>query len=137
VVGRQRCDRGADDGAVLRVTDVIARREGDLGRDVRRLPAGGSQAIAAGVDEDPVEPLLEARRVAQRRPLAPGLDERVVRRVLCLGGIAQDRPGQAIRLVEVLVGQRMKAEARAVVMLATADGRSANSMTSDDCLTMT
>ena len=84
---------------------MVAGREGDLGGDVRRLPAPSSQAIAAGVDEDPVEPLLEARRVAQRVPLAPCLDECVVGGVLRFGLVTQDRPGQAIRPVQMLVGQ--------------------------------
>ena len=117
---------------------VITGREGDLGGDVRRLPALRPQSIAAGVDEDPVEPRLETGRVAQGLPLAPGLDERVVGRVLRLGRVAQDGPRQSVRLVEVFVGQPDERRVASASRRRTrADGRSANSMTSDDRFTMT
>ena len=83
----------------------IAGRERDFVRDVCRLPTGRTKSVAAGVDEDPVEPRLEPGLVAQRLPLAPGLDEGVVGRVLRLGRVAQDRPSEAVRLVEVFVSQ--------------------------------
>ena len=90
---------------VVGAAAVVAGREGDLGGDVRRQSARRPQAIAAGVDQDPVEPRLESCRVAQRLPLAPRLDECVVGRVLRLGLVTQDRPRQAIRLVQMLVGE--------------------------------
>ena len=83
----------------------VTGRDRDLGRDVGRLPASGSQSIATGVDEDPVEPWLEPRRVPQRRPLPPGLLERVVGGVLGVGRVAQDRPGQAVGRVEMVIGE--------------------------------
>ena len=89
----------------MRLGEGVTGRDRDLGRDVRGVPASGSQPIATGVDEDPVEPWLEAGRVPQRRPLPPGLLERVVRGVLCLGGVAQDRPGKAVCRVEMFIGQ--------------------------------
>ena len=69
------------------------------------MPARGSQPIATGVDEDPVEPGLEARRVPQGRPLPPRLLERVVRGVLRVGCVAQDRAGKAVGRVEMIIGQ--------------------------------
>jgi hypothetical protein len=69
------------------------------------LPAHGPQPVAAGVDEDPVEPWLEPRRVSKRRPLPPGLLERVVGGVLRIGRVPQDRPGQAVGGVEVVIGE--------------------------------
>ena len=68
-------------------------------RDVR------SQAVAADVDEDPIEPGLEPGWIAQRRPPAPGLDERVVRRVLRLDRVAEDGARQTIGGVKMLVGE--------------------------------
>lgn len=106
VVWRQRRQGSADDIAVLRLTERVARCERNLSRDVLCLPPGCvSQAITAGVDEDPIEPLIEAPRVAQGRPLAPRLEERIVGRVLSLAGIAEDDSGKAIGGVEVAIGQ--------------------------------
>ena len=105
VVRGESCDRSADDVTVLDATAVIAGRERDLGRDVGRQPAGRAQSVPAGIDEDAVEPRLEPGLIAQRLPFSPRLDEGVVGRVLCLAGVVQDRPREAIRLVEVLVGQ--------------------------------
>ena len=105
VIGRQRRDGGADDVAVFDAAGVITCRERDLGGDVGRPAARRAQPIPAGVDEDPVEPRLELGGIAQRLPLAPGLDEGVMGRVLCLGRVAQDGSRQAVGLVEVLVGQ--------------------------------
>ena len=113
VVGRQRRDGVGQDVAVVRLREWVTGRDRDLGRDVRRLPARGPQPIAAGVDEDPVEPRLEPRRVAQRRPLPPGLVERVVRGVLGVGRVAQDRAGQAIGRVEMVVGEAQEGLRRA------------------------
>jgi hypothetical protein len=84
---------------------VIARRDRDLGGDVGRLSACRTQPVPAGVDEDPVEPRLESGPVTKRVPLAPRLDERVVGRVLRLDRIAEDRPRETVRPVEMLVGQ--------------------------------
>jgi hypothetical protein len=97
---------GADDVAVMRLPDRVARRDRDLFRDVPGLPAGSSgQPVPTGVDENPVEPRLEAVRIAERRPLAPRLNVGVMRGVLRLRGIPEDRASQAIRGVEVLLRQ--------------------------------
>ena len=61
-----------------------------------------AQSITAGVDEDPVEPLIEPRRVTQRRPLPPRLDQRVVGGILRLSRVAQDRASQTIGGVEAI-----------------------------------
>jgi len=66
------------------------------------------QPVPARVDEDPVEPLLEAGWISQGRPLPPGLDEGVVRGVLRLGGVSQDRSGEAVRGVEMIICQAKK-----------------------------
>ena len=137
VVGRQRRDRRPDDVAVLGTAGVVARREGDLGRDVGRLPSPRPQPVPAGVDEDPVEPWLEPGGVTQGLPLAPGLDERVVRRVLRLGGVAQDRPGQTVGLVEMLVGQPDEGGGAGTGVAGLGRRGRSNSMTSDDRFTMT
>ena len=105
VLGRQSRDGVGQEVAVVRLSEWVTGRDRDLGRDVRGLPARGPQPIATRVDEDPVEPWLEPRRVPQRRPLPPGLLERVVRRVLGIGRVAQDRAGQAIGGVEMVIGQ--------------------------------
>ena len=103
VLGRQRRDRVRKEIAVMRLGEGSTGRDRDLSRDVRGVPTTGSQTIATGVDEDPVEPRLEARRVPQRRPLPPGLLERVVRGVLCVGRVAQDRAGKAVGRVEMFI----------------------------------
>src|SRR5215212_3052198 len=84
---------------------MVAGRDCDLGRDVRRAPVACPDAVAARIHEDAVEPGLEPGGITERGPLPPSLDERVMCGVLCLGGIAEDRPREAIRLVEMLVRQ--------------------------------
>ena len=65
-------------------------------------------AIATRVDQDSVEPLIEARLVSQSVPAPPRLNECVVRRVLRLGRVVQDGARQPVGGVEVLVGQSLK-----------------------------
>ena len=89
----------------MRPSVRVARCDRNLGRDVGRLPARGAQSIATGVDEDPVEPRLEPRWVSESRPFAPRLLERVVRGVLRVSRVMQDRAGQAIGRVEMVIGQ--------------------------------
>src|SRR4029079_13817187 len=75
VVGREARDRGADDIAVLGVDGVVAGGKGGLDGDVGRGSPRPAQSVAAGVDEDPVEPRLEAGLIAEGLPLSPRLDE--------------------------------------------------------------
>src|SRR5438093_396046 len=91
-------------------------------RNVLRLPTRGAlEPVPAGVDEDPIEPRLETRGVAQRGPLAPRLDIRVVRRVLGLGGVAQDRSCKSIRRVEMALREARECRG-AIIGLPTRDG---------------
>src|SRR5688500_7022361 len=87
----------------MRLRERIAGRDRDRCRDVASLPALRSKAVATGVDEDSIEPGLEARRVTEGRPLAPGLLERVVGSILRVGRVAEDRPRQAVGGVEMMV----------------------------------
>jgi hypothetical protein len=66
------------------------------------------QPISAGVDQDPIEPMLEQGRVPQGRPLAPGHDKGVVGRVLSLGALAEDDLGEAVAGVKMLIGESSK-----------------------------
>ena len=66
------------------------------------------ESISTDVDEDAVEPRLEVQRVSQGRPLAPRLKQSVMGRVLCFPRVAQDRPREPVRRVEVVVGQTRK-----------------------------
>ena len=109
VVRRQRREGLLDRVALVGPRVRVGGGERELVRDVDgRARRDDAQPIPAGVDEDPVEPRLESFRVAEGRPLAPRLDERVVGRVLRLGLVAQDHPGEPIGGVEVLVGERLE-----------------------------
>ena len=76
---------------------------GDGGRvEVRKLDIDAmapepSRLIDTGVDEQPVEPRVEAVRIPQRGQVAPGADERVLHGVLCLFGIPEDEPGGRVQ----------------------------------------
>ena len=89
----------------MRLSEWVTRRDRDLGRDVRGAPASGSKSIATRVDEDPVEPWLEPRRVPQRRPLPPGLLECVVRCVLGFGGSRRIARQGGMPRVEMAIGE--------------------------------
>ena len=67
-----------------------------------------AQTISAGVDQDPIEPMLEQRWIPQGRPLAPGHDKGVVGRVLSLGALAEDDLGEAVAGVKMLIGESSK-----------------------------
>ena len=58
-------------------------------------------------------------------------------RVLGLGGVAQDRPRQAVGLVEMLVGQPDEGGARGARLACLGRRAVPSSMTSDDRFTMT
>lgn len=57
------------------------------------------------MDQDAAEPVLEARWIPEGRPLAPGLDERIVRGILGVIGIAEDGECQPIARLELPVGE--------------------------------
>ena len=56
-----------------------------------------ARLIDAGADEQPVEPGVEAVRVAQRGQVTPGSDERLLDGVLGLVGVPEDEPGGGIQ----------------------------------------
>jgi hypothetical protein len=60
-----------------------------------------SQAIATDVDQDPVEPRLEARRILERPNLVPRSNEGVVGRVLSVVEAAEDQAGETVGAVEL------------------------------------
>ena len=64
VLGRQGRDRVRQEVVVMRLSIGVVGRDRDFARDVDGLPSRGSQPITTRVDEDPVEPRLEARRIA-------------------------------------------------------------------------
>jgi len=71
---------------------VTAGKLRRIGNDNRadRAPAHSGPAP---VHQDPVEPGIDALRVAQLPPVKPGLDRRVVDGVLGLGRVAEDEAG--------------------------------------------
>ena len=76
------------------------------GRDVGDVQSRCSlHLVAAGIDEDALEPGLEPGSVAQARPVSPGGDEGVVYRILGGKQIAEDGPRQTVARVEVFIGQ--------------------------------
>ena len=78
--------------------DAGHRRRFEFGElDIDAMAPEPSRLIDAGVDEQPVEPGVEAIRVAQRGQHAPGPDERVLDGVLGLIGIPEDEPGGGIQ----------------------------------------
>jgi MerR family transcriptional regulator, repressor of the yfmOP operon len=102
-----------DDGALFRVEmtdaalDLVSvggsrlRVRHRQGMDLRELdldtPAlGGPELIAAGVEEEPMQPGLEAIGIAQRREVPPASDERLLDGVLRAVGIPQDEPSRGV-----------------------------------------
>lgn len=89
-----RPERIANDARCCGVVDL---HEPDL--------AATAEAIAADVDKNPVEPRLEAGRVAQRRGGSPRPEQSILRRVLCLVLVAEEQPGQTLGSVELPVSE--------------------------------
>ena len=63
------------------------------------------EPVPAEVQDDPPEPGVEPRRIAQRAEFAPAEQDRVVDDVLRLGLIAQDYGRQSVRVVETAIAQ--------------------------------
>jgi hypothetical protein len=121
VLQGKRFKGSANDVALDRLDELVARVERDLVGDVGRRPAPRPPLpVSAAVDDDLVEPGFEPAYVAKRIPRPPRGHERVMGRVLRLGRIPQDRVGQPVGGVEVLIGQRP--ECRRPVELRPADG---------------
>ena len=72
------------------------------------LPAAAAQPVATGVDQDAGEPRFEAVGIVERSGSPPGGDDRVVGRVLGLERISQKDSGEAIRPVQLAVGEASK-----------------------------
>ena len=90
-----------DGGAPIRAS--MARRPAAPGRSpTSAAPAG---LVVAGVDEDPVDPGLEALGLPQVRQPPPGEDEGVLQRVLGEPRVAQDPVGDRVERVADLVHQ--------------------------------
>jgi hypothetical protein len=70
----------------------------DLGElDLDVSPLGGPELIAAGVEEEPVEPRLEAIGVAQAGQIPPAPDERLLDGVLRTIGILEDESSRGVK----------------------------------------
>ena len=89
------------------------------GRHLDRAPPRAPGVVAAGVDEETVEPGVEGGGVAQTPQLPPGLDERVLDGILCGIPIAQDPPRD--RVQAVVCGGREGIEGLAVAPLCALD----------------
>ena len=74
--------------------------------DRRKAPTADS--VATRVRDDPPEPCVEPIWLAQAAPVAPGGHERVVDRILCLCGVAQDEGCQTVARIELSVGQTVQ-----------------------------
>jgi hypothetical protein len=82
-------------GGGIRLVDPIDRQDADL----HRSPLGAAGVVATGVDQEPMEPGVEAVRVAQGAEVPPSTDEGVLDSVLGGRGIAQDPPGDRVQAV--------------------------------------
>jgi len=94
---------GDEPAGVIRGVQLEAVQVGQL-RD--GMAATVAQPVAADVEDDAAEPLLEPVAVAQGRETAPGKHRGVVGRVLGLGRIAQDDARQAVARIEMPVDER-------------------------------
>jgi succinyl-CoA synthetase beta subunit len=65
--------------------------------DVDAVAAGASGLIDAGIDDQPMQPRVEAFGIPQRRQITPSPDECVLHRVLGGLGIPEHEPGGAIQ----------------------------------------
>ena len=103
-----------DDGALLRVEvtdatlDLVSvgrsrlgvryRERMDLGKlDLDASALDGPELIAAGVEEEPVQPGVEAIGIAQRGQVPPASDERLLDGVLRTVWVPQDEPSRGVQ----------------------------------------
>jgi hypothetical protein len=84
------------------VAGARVRCEIDLDHRPAPMP---SQAVAADIYEDPLEPRLEARWITERAVAAPGHDHRVMGRVFGLNGVPEDHTRQSICAGQVEIRQ--------------------------------
>ena len=62
----------------------------------------------AGVDDESMEPGLEALRIAQGRQVALDTDERLLRRILCAMRVPEDPVGEGVAAIDGLRRQGCK-----------------------------
>ena len=74
---------------------VAARRIDSEERDLDRLAHPAPTLVRARVHDEPVEPRVPALWIAQHRKTAPGSNEGILYRVLCLMRISEDDAGEA------------------------------------------
>ena len=76
---------------------------GAIGQRSRRsLPAATAMLGVRGVHEQPVRPGVEPIRVAERRQMAPDVDQRLLRRVLGARPVPQDAVGDRVEPIHDL-----------------------------------
>jgi len=71
--------------------------------------AAAAEAVATDVDQDPIEPGLEAIGIAQRPGGAPGAQERLLGRVLRLELVTKDESRQPVGAIELSCRQAAEA----------------------------
>ncbi len=90
-----------DGGRLVRCRRPVDGQDSDVGRPL----ASPLRFVVAGVDEDPMEPRLEAVRFPQVRDPAPGEHEGVLQSVLGETRVAQDPMRDRVERVADLVHQ--------------------------------
>ena len=88
-------------GAAIRGRWPTHGQDPDVGFPV----TGPLRLVVAGMDEDPVDPCLEAVRIPKLRKPAPGEDEGVLQRILGEAWVAQDPLGDRVEAVADLMHQ--------------------------------
>ena len=105
VVVRRRSPRSSwsRSASVARAVGLgrFARQDGDLGPP----PSTVAPDVGAGADDEPVEPGVEPLDVAQRRQIAPGSHQRILCRILCEIGVAQDEASDGVESIDGTAGQ--------------------------------
>ncbi len=98
LVGVEMADATLDLVPVGRSRLGIRHRQGmDLGKlDLDASALGGPELIAAGVEEEPVQPGLEAIGIAQSRQVPPAADERLLDGVLGTIRVPQDESSRGV-----------------------------------------
>ena len=87
-----RSDAVSMPAAALSAVGSVHIRDVDLAH-----PAPVSQHVATSIQDDPVEPRVEAVHVAECREVPPGRHERLLGDLLRLGLVAEDRPSRPER----------------------------------------
>ena len=87
--------------AVLRRFGLVGLSPGMIGAtDTSRSRTPMSAGHQRRVRDDPVEPAVKRRRIAQARKLSPRGHERILRCVRRVGVVRQDRPGEPVAAID-------------------------------------